>query len=95
MLVDLIRDVARPDRKRFRKIARHVLLVDRPVGPDDGGLDIPRCSIDPFEAGGTRGSAGAGYDDPVDTPDLGHSPKTGQAVADNLAGRIEATLGKN
>jgi hypothetical protein len=73
-----------------------MLLVDCPVGPNDGGLDVAECRIDPFEAGGaSRGSARAGYDDLVGTSGLGHSPETGQAVADNRAGRIEAALGKH
>jgi hypothetical protein len=72
-----------------------MLLVDRPVCPDNRGLDIPQCGVDPFEAGGaSRGSARAGFDDLMGAPGLGHSPETGQAVADDLAGRIEAALGK-
>ena len=72
-----------------------MLLIDRPVRPDNRGLDIAQCRVDPFEAGGARrGSARAGYDDLVGKSGLGYSPETSQAVADDLAGRIEAALGK-
>src|SRR4051795_6384962 len=80
----------------FREIARHMLLVDRPVGPNDGGLDVAECRVDPLEAGdASRGRARASYDDLVGTPGFGHSPEAGQAVADDRAGGIEAALGKN
>src|SRR5208337_241902 len=57
---------------------------------------IPQSGVDPLEAGGARrGGAGAGLDDLMGASGLGHSPEAGQAITDNLAGRIEAALGEN
>jgi hypothetical protein len=48
-----------------------MLLVDRPVGPNDRGFDVAERRIDPFETGGTScGSARASYDDLVGTSGL-------------------------
>src|SRR3954454_3742867 len=80
----------------FREIARHMLLVDRPGGPHDGGLDVAERRVDALEAGdASRGRARASYDDVVGTPGLGHRPEAGQAVADDRAGGIEAAPGKH
>src|SRR3954454_338344 len=45
------------------EVTRHVLLVDRAVGTDDGGLDVAQRGVDPVEGGRAGGSrAGAGLD---------------------------------
>ena len=80
----------------FREIARHMLLVDRSISSNDGGFDIPKCRIDPFEARDTgRRSARTGLDDLVGTPGLGYGAETHQAIADDRAGWIEAAFGKD
>ena len=59
----------------------------------DWGDQFPKART--FEAGGPcRGSAGAGYDDLAGTPGFGHGPETSQSVAEDLAGWIDAALGK-
>jgi hypothetical protein len=58
------------------EVTRQMLLIDRPVCPDDRGLDIPQCCVDPFEAGSTRrGGAGAGLNDLMGAPGLATAPK--------------------
>src|SRR5208337_3343231 len=79
----------------FSEVARHVLLIDRPVGSNNSGFDIPQCCIDPFEGGGTSGgSARAGLDDLMRTPRVGDGSETGQAITDDLALRIKPPLGE-
>jgi hypothetical protein len=73
------------------QITRHVLLVDSPVGSNNGGLDIPQCCVDPSEGGRPcRGSAGAGFNDLMRTTGVSNGTETGKTIADDLARRIEA-----
>src|ERR1700677_4167111 len=77
------------------QITRHVLLFDRAVGSNDGGLDIAQRRVDPSERrGACRGRTGAGLDDLMRTPGVGDSGETGQTVADDLAPRIKAAFCK-
>jgi len=49
----------------FRKVARHMLFMDGPVGPDDGHLDVAERGGDPLERRHTGcGRAGATGIDP-------------------------------
>ena len=77
------------------EVARHMLRRDRAVGPGDRGLDVAERGVDPTEGRCARCSrARAGPDDPVPAPGLGDSGEAAEAVADHLAGEIQAALGE-
>src|SRR3954471_18618954 len=70
-----------------------MLLVDGPVGSDDGRLDVAERGVDPLERGHTgRGGAGAGLGYLMFAARLFHRPETGQAIADHLAVRSKAAF---
>ena len=72
-----------------------MLLVDGAVGSDDGGLDVAKCGVDPFEGGRPGGGrAGACLDDLVTTPGCGDGGEAGEAIADDLTVGAEATFGE-
>src|SRR3954469_21252844 len=81
------REVVSPIEAIFElgEVTRHVLLVDRAVGTDDGGLDVAQRYVDPLEGrrvGGGR--AGASLDYRVLASGLRHCAEAAQAVADDL-----------
>ena len=79
----------------FGEISRHVLAIDGAVGSGDGGLDVAKCGVDPFE-GRSLGSpvSRTCVDDLMRTSGVGHAGKTVQAVADYGAIGTEAASGK-
>jgi len=72
-----------------------MLAVDRPVGADDRGFNIAERGVHPFEsrrAGG--GGTAAGLDGLVGASGVGHAGEASQAIADDLTGSIEISLGE-
>ena len=72
-----------------------MLAIDGAVGSGDGGLDVAKCGVDPFE-GRSLGSpvSRTCVDDLMRTSGVGHAGKTVQAVADYGAIGTEAASGK-
>ncbi len=72
-----------------------MLLVDRAIGANQGRLDVAERRVHPFECASARcGDAGAGLDDDMLASGVSDRTKACQAVGDDLAGGIEAPLGK-
>src|SRR4051794_28948150 len=70
-----------------------MLLMDGPVGPGDGRLDVAKRGVAPRERRHTgRGGAGAGLGPLMLAARLFHRPETGQTIADHLAVRIQAAF---
>ena len=79
----------------FGEVARHMLTVDGAVGSGDGGLDVAKGGVDPFE-GRSLDSPGSRtcLDDLMRTSGIGHAGETAQAIADHGAVRAEAAFGE-
>ena len=91
------REVVAPVEAIFElgEVSWHVFGADGPVGADDGGLDVAKSGVDPFEGGRLRGfRSRAGSEDRVAASGARDGGEAGEAVANDGAGGIEALLGE-